>query len=367
MIRNIARGIRGETKKTISGIKNRILRKTGESLKPKWIVFEVTDRCNSRCFHCNIWQRKPTKDILTPEEIDQTFRDPLFNDVSYIIMTGGEPTIRDDLEDIYLRIHRILPHATLQLSTNGLLTARVMNITKTALAHDIKFDIGISLDGIGEEHDRIRGIRGNFDKIDGLLHKLLNLRDKNPDKLTLAVGIVLSNQTLDSIERVRAYAKKMDLILIEQWYNEAPYYDICEKEMSISNKIINVVESQPPSLLQEKWLMALRGKSIKFPCFSMHTFFLLKCNGDVTPCLRFSDVKVGNIRENTPSEIWHSLSAKKARRAVKDCQGCLNGWGVDWSVSSVHYPILFYYLKHPRILIKRWDKKYMQHNAIKNL
>lgn len=367
MIQKLTWEIGKEVTNTIRGIKNIILRTASESLKPKWIVFEVIDRCNSRCTHCNIWRRESTEDILTPEEIEQTFRDSLFKDVSYVIVTGGEPTIRDDLEDIFLRIHKVLPKATLQLSTNGLLPDRIMDITKNVLAHDISFDIGISLDGIGEEHDRIRGVKGNFEKIDKLLHKLVNMRKEYTKKLNLSLGIVLSDHTLYSFKKVRAYAKELDIMLVEQWYNDAPYYDNIRGKKPIGNKIIEAVESQPPSPLQEKWLQALKGKSIKFPCFALYTFFLLKCNGDVAPCLRFSNVKTGNIRENTPSEIWHGFASKKARQLVKNCQGCLNGWGVGWSVTSAHYPALFFHLKHPRILKERWNKKYIQRNVIRQL
>jgi MoaA/NifB/PqqE/SkfB family radical SAM enzyme len=356
-IQKVPGRVGSEAKNTIRGVKNLILRATGKSLKPKWIVFEVTDRCNSRCVHCNIWRREPTKDVLTPEEIEQTFNDVLFKDVEYVIVTGGEPTVRRDLEDIYLRIHKALPKATLQLSTNGLLPDRVIDVVNTLIMHNIRIDVGVSLDGIGEEHDKLRGIKGNFEKADGLLHKLLELRENHKNKLGVAAGIVISDLTLHLLEGVREYAERLNINLTEAWYNEAPYYDNIGGEIPVSNKLIEAVESQQSSPLQERWLNALRGKSIKFPCFAMYTFFLLKCNGDVTPCLNFSDVKAGNVRENTPTKIWHSSEAKKARKIVRDCQGCLNSWGAGWSFGSSYYPILFSYFKHPRMAIEALRKK----------
>ena len=346
-----------EAKNTIRGVKNLILRATGESLKPKWIVFEVTDRCNSRCVHCSIWRREPTKGVLIPEEIEQTFNDVLFKEVEYVLVTGGEPTVRGDIKDIYLRIHKALPKAALQLSTNALLPDRVIDIVQTAMAHDIRFDVGVSLDGIGEEHDKLRGVKGNFEKANRLLHKLVELKENHKDKLRVAAGIVISDLTLHSLEGVRAYAKRLNINLTEAWYNEAPYYDNIGGEIPVSSELIKAVESQPSSPLQEKWLDALRGKSIKFPCFAMYTFFLLKCNGDVTPCLNFSDVKAGNVREKTPTEIWHNLEAKKAREIVKGCQGCLNSWGAGWSFGSSYYPILSSYFKHPRTVMEKLRKK----------
>jgi MoaA/NifB/PqqE/SkfB family radical SAM enzyme len=223
-IRKIPGRVVREAKNTIHGFRNLILRTTGESLNPRWIVFEITDRCNSRCVHCNIWRREPTKDTLTPEKIEQTFSDALFKEVEYVIVTGGEPTVRNDLEEIYLRIHKALPKATLQLSTNGLLPGRVIDIVQTVMSHDIRFDVGVSLDGIGEEHDKLRGIKGNFEKADWLLHELVELRESQKDKLGVAAGIVISDLTLHSLEGVRAYARRLNINLTEAWYNEAPYY-----------------------------------------------------------------------------------------------------------------------------------------------
>jgi MoaA/NifB/PqqE/SkfB family radical SAM enzyme len=345
-----------QVKRAIGGARNVILRATGDSLRPKWIVFEVTDRCNSRCVHCNIWRRTPTENVLIPERIGLTFSDVLFKDVECVIVTGGEPTVRDDLEEIYLRMHEALPKAVLQLSTNGLQPERVINIVKTALAHGIRFEVGVSLDGIGDEHDRIRGVKGNFQRVDRLLHELVELRENHRDRLGVDVGIVISDLTLPSVAEVRRYAKELDIGLTEAWYNEAPYYDNLGGKIPVSNKLIRTVESQRSSLLQERWLDGLRGKSIKFPCFAMYTFFLLKCNGDVSPCLKFSNLRAGNVRQKTPTEIWCSSEAKKVRKTVKDCQGCLNSWGAGWSFESSYYPFLLSYLKRPRTLIDKWAR-----------
>ncbi len=335
--------------------RNLIFRALDVPLRPKWIVFMVTDRCNSRCIHCNIWRQKPTEDPLTPEEIEKIFSDKLFKDVEYVLCTGGEPTVRNDLEEILLRLHKALPKATLQLSTNALLPERVIDIVNTAMKNNINFDVGVSLDGIGEDHDKIRGVKGNFEKADWLLHKLVELRDKHKDKLNVAAGIVVSDLTVNSIYDVRKYANKLNIDFVEAWYNTSSFYRNYSEEdkTKMKEKITEIVKSQPTSLLQEKWLKSLKGKPIKFPCFAMHTFYVVKCNGDVVPCLNLWDLKVGNLRESSLSEFWNSPEAKKVRKSVKNCQGCLNTWGFGWSVRSSYYQTLFFYLRHPLVLIKK--------------
>jgi len=355
-MQKILRKIGIVTKRIIYGTKNLIFRAIGIPLKPKWVVFMVTDKCNSKCVHCNIWGKKPTKNPLTPKEIEKTFRDKLFKDVEYVLCTGGEPIVRKDLEDVFLGIHRALPKARLQLSTNGLLPDRVISIVNTAMRNDINLEVGVSLDGIGEDHDKIRGIKGNFNKGNQLLHELVKIRKNNKDKLNIAIGIVISDLTLNSLSKVRSYAKKLNIELVEAWYNESSFYDNIEKKNIFNNKLINAVKSQLPSPLQERWLKALNGKSIKFSCFTMNTFCVLKCNGDIVPCLNLFDRKAGNVREQSPTDIWYSDEMKKVRKIVTNCKGCLNSWGAGWSFSSSFYPILLFYLMHPRITVEKLFK-----------
>jgi MoaA/NifB/PqqE/SkfB family radical SAM enzyme len=305
----------------------------------------VTDRCNSKCIHCNIWDKEYTENPLTPYELETALSDDLFKGVEYVLCSGGEPTVRKDIVDIIMSIHRALPKAKIQLSTNGLLPERVIDVAKACLQENIALDIGISLDGIGEEHDRIRGVEGNFEKTDYLIHELVKLRTGNEDKLCLAVGVTLSEHTFHSLLAIRAYAEKLCLSVTEAWLNESTFYD----NIGIKNPnpdLIGFVQSQPDSPIKDLWLKELAGKSIAFPCFAMYTFCVLKCNGDIIPCLNRFYESAGNVRINTPTEIWHSKDMKRVRQYVEDCQGCLNTWGCGWSLSASYYPVIISYLKH---------------------
>jgi MoaA/NifB/PqqE/SkfB family radical SAM enzyme len=342
---------------TLNGTRNLLFRKINKPLKPKWIVFMPTDKCNSRCIHCNIWKNKSVeKNPLTPEEIGKIFSDDLFEEVEYVMCTGGEVTLREDLEEIFLRLQKALPKARLQLSTNGLLPERVTKVVNTAMKNNIYFSVGVSLDGIGEDHDRIRGIKGNFEKVDRLIHELVKMRKIHKERLNISAGIVLSDLTLNSLSEVRSYTNKLNINLEEQWYNQSSFYDNIEKNI-ITNQLINAIKSQPISPLQDNWLKLLNGNSIKFTCFAMNTFCILKCNGDIVPCLNLFNIKAGNVREKSATEIWHSYEMKKVRNIVANCKGCLNSWGVGWSFVSSYYPILQFYLKHPHIIIEKLNEK----------
>lgn len=339
----------------VHGPKNLAFRAIGKPLKPKYLAYMITDRCNSRCLHCKIWEQKTADNPLTADEIEKVLSDPLFEDVEYILGTGGEPVVREDIKDVMLAMHRALPKATLQLSTNGLLPKRVIDIVNTLMEHDINLQVGVSLDGLGETHDKLRGIKGNFDKTNELLCELVRLKKKYNGKLSIGAGIVVSDFTVDHIEEVREYAKSIGVGLQEQWYNMASFYNdstySCDEVLK--QKMIDVVQSQQPSPLQERWLRWLDNKSIKFPCFAINSFCVLKCNGDIVPCLTKWDAKIGNVRDASPSEIWNSDDARNVRKIVRNCSGCLNSWGLGWSSQATGYLMLSYYLRHPILSFKK--------------
>ena len=130
---------------------------------PFSIVVSVSFRCNSKCKTCDVW-RKPNDD-MSVEEWDRAFskmgRGPL-----YITFTGGEPFLRKDTAEMVLSACQHCRPAVVTVPTNGILTKRIIDQVDRicAGAPYTKIGINLSLDGIGEEHDEIRKVPGNWNK-----------------------------------------------------------------------------------------------------------------------------------------------------------------------------------------------------------
>jgi len=202
-------------REAVFGIRNLAVRATSDNMTPKGLVYMVTDACNSRCTHCDIWCQKPSGDLLTPDELAGALGDNLFKNINYIINTGGEPALRNDLTDILLAQHRMIPQARIQLSTNALLPKRVVQVLETILEHGASVDLGTSIDGIGQEHDQIRGVEGNFSKLESLFDMLAPLKDKYGTNLSVAAQFTISDANVHALPGVRAYMKKRDIGLLE--------------------------------------------------------------------------------------------------------------------------------------------------------
>jgi cyclic pyranopterin phosphate synthase len=95
----------------------------------------VTDRCNLRCVYCMPAEGVPwlpKQDLLTYEEIARVARVCLGLGVASIRLTGGEPTVRADLEVLVRELHDLRPGLDLSLTTNGLKLAELAEPLRAA-------------------------------------------------------------------------------------------------------------------------------------------------------------------------------------------------------------------------------------------
>jgi 12,18-didecarboxysiroheme deacetylase len=131
-----------------------------EDKKPV-VVWNVTRACNLRCIHCYASaDNRPAEDELTTEEGFRLLEDLAQFGCPVVLFSGGEPLVRPDIFDLIAYAVRLGLRAV--LSTNGTLIdhALAKELKKLGLSY-----VGISLDGIGEVHDRFRGSRGCFEKV----------------------------------------------------------------------------------------------------------------------------------------------------------------------------------------------------------
>ena len=157
---------------------------------PFSVVVSISYRCNSKCRTCDVW-RKPNDD-MTVEEWDKVFAN-LGRTPFYITFTGGEPFLRKDLDEMVISAYRHCRPSVITIPTNGLLTDRIVERVDRICRECPTSQIGInlSLDGIGEEHDDIRGVPGNWAKSMATWTKLKELQKSWPN-LVLTVHTVVS-------------------------------------------------------------------------------------------------------------------------------------------------------------------------------
>jgi MoaA/NifB/PqqE/SkfB family radical SAM enzyme len=176
-------------------------------LLPFSLVLSVSFRCNSRCQTCNVWC-KPSDNDMTADEWQQVFthlRRPALagGRPFYLTFTGGEPFLRGDLHEIVIAGAQICQPGVITIPTNGLLTRRIIDQTARicTAAREVQIGLNLSLDAIGEEHDRIRGVPGNWKRAMETWEGLKALQTDHAN-LVLSVHTVVSRFNVDRIQAI---------------------------------------------------------------------------------------------------------------------------------------------------------------------
>lgn len=96
----------------------RLIDSHGRSIRD--LRLSVTDRCNFRCVYCLDPDTRfmPQDRVITIDEIERLARICVSLGVEKIRLTGGEPTVRKDLDEIIARVSRV-GTKDLALTTNG--------------------------------------------------------------------------------------------------------------------------------------------------------------------------------------------------------------------------------------------------------
>ena len=127
--------------------------------RPVLVHFEVTMRCNAHCNFCDYWKTDPSAKSTELKSFADAAR--FFNPM-LVTFTGGEPTLRRDLEDLVASVNGAVSLKYVTLITHGgmLSPERARSLWKAGINQ-----FNISLDFLDERHDRARGIPGLSDKI----------------------------------------------------------------------------------------------------------------------------------------------------------------------------------------------------------
>jgi len=159
-------------------------------LHPFSLVLSVSYRCNSRCRTCGVWRK--SADDMTLDEWRRVFHN-LGRTPFYLTFTGGEPYLRADFADLVIAACQECRPAVITIPTNGLLSERIAAATARICAACPRSEIGLnlSLDGLGEEHDCIRGVPGNWERALTTWRLLKALQPEHPN-LVLSVHTVIS-------------------------------------------------------------------------------------------------------------------------------------------------------------------------------
>ena len=299
-------------------------------------VVAVTWRCNARCEMCGIWQ------VSEHDELPASAYAGLPSSLRDVNLTGGEPFLRADLAELHATVLKACPSAQTVISSNGILTDRIIEQSKEIAKAAPNVGIAISIDGPADVHDRQRGIPGAHEKA---LATIEGLQDAGIANLRLAFTATPANTehlvgTYDLADRLGVQFTCAVAHVSEHYFHTDGQGQALPIDV-LRGQIGAVMRRQLGTVSPKNWARAYfmnglydfaRGEGRPIPCRAGRDFFFMDPGGDVFTC-NAAPFRMGNLRERIFDELWQSPDAAEARRKA---DGCHNGcWMICTARTSI--------------------------------
>ncbi|MGO9614724.1 MAG: radical SAM protein [Dissulfurispiraceae bacterium] len=309
--------------------------------EPKWIAWEITRRCNLRCVHCRSSSEMEIKGH--PDlPLEEAFR--IIDDIStyakpVIVLSGGEPLLREDVFDI--ASYGTTKGLRMCLATNGTLITD--SLCAKIKASGIRM-VSLSLDGSTDAvHDDFRNEAGAFagtinaaklfkkHGIEFLINSSFTKRNQEeiPKVYKLAKDLGATAWYMFMIVPTGRGEEIMNELISKEDYEEILdwHYHMEKEEQDMLVRPTCAPHYYRIVLQKSKEEGAnYKRRSLKFStggskgCIAGQLICLIDVDGNVLPCSYFPKA-AGNVREQPFKEIWENSELFKELRDFKKYKG----------------------------------------------
>ncbi|HOW98253.1 MAG TPA: radical SAM protein [Kiritimatiellia bacterium] len=307
----------------------------------------TTYRCPNRCHMCNVWK--------FPTKVEEEFKPGLLEKLPrlrFANVTGGEPTVREDLDEILAVLRRKAERVV--ISTNGFLTERLLGLAERHPGIGIR----ISIEGLPAANDELRGVKDGFDHG---LRTLLELQRRGVKDI--GFGITVSDRNAKDMLELYQLAKSMDVEFATAAVHNSYYFHKYDNRIEKQDEVIACFRELVRELLRTRkiknWYRAyfnhgliqfVRGQPRLLPCEAGTENFFLDPWGEIRPCNGMEEgvwcESMGNLHAQTFEGIWNGPKAAAVREKVKHCpKNC-------WMIGTAS-PVMKKYIRVPTLWVLR--------------
>jgi MoaA/NifB/PqqE/SkfB family radical SAM enzyme len=314
---------------------------TGKPGKPAAISFEITHECIARCIMCNIWKIPARVPSLPIADWVTLLSSPVLDDLRELDVTGGEPFLVDDLDDLFegicaLKKTNLKKLRAVAVTTNGFLTRRVVttveDIACRLYRENIELVMVCAMDAAGPVHERIRRVKDAWPKLNETIQGLIELRRRYPN-LIIGLKTTILPLNIDELDGIADYAEANRLFTIMspciitrgRYLNPDLGGDMAFSTEDVA-KMIRFYrrERSDWSYHGRRLIKYFQTGVMQKPCTCGYNYFFVRSNGDVYLC-PLVDRSVGNIRRQSLAAIFFSEGANRIRKSVghfDECRTC---------------------------------------------
>jgi len=276
--------------------------------KPLQTVLFINDNCNLKCKHCAIY-KVDNPNIKTYEQVKEELEYSYKLGSRFVDFEGGEPTLWKDGE------HDL--NSLIRLSKQiGFYSATVTTNAQRPFTGCEADSIWVSLDGLGEYHDQIRG-KGSFERL------VQNIETANHPELS--VNMVVNSLNEPSVEETIEFAKNNPHIKSISINFHTPFEgtEYLFLDWEIRKQVIDLVIAKKkagyPVMNSVSGLKLMKHNQFKKECWVTNFIMsdgtrLDECQGKAAgTCDRCGFAMAGEMRSIfslTPDTIWAGIKLR---------------------------------------------------------
>ncbi len=298
----------------------------------------TTFRCNLRCESCGSWEVDDHDDLSTAEWL-AALRQLRSLDVVKIL--GGEPFVRSDIVELLAGVREIVDPYVMQLTTNGMLTKRVVQAVEQVAWPGLQ--LRISIDGLEQTHDRGRGVQGSWRKVMKTARAIADLKARHG--FHFGINFSVTDDSVHELDAMLDLAADLGADLIPGVCVD-PFL-VGTRPPEVTRPRVVFIDDKDAALaaiedsragahgqlhgldnllfrltVKRTFERELSGDIHSFTCRELRDLLYLLPNGDVVRC-GLDHRPVGNLRRQSFDEIWFGEDIQAHRCRVDDCPGCL--------------------------------------------
>ncbi|QFZ17866.1 radical SAM protein [Saccharothrix syringae] len=330
---------------------------------PQEVSLQLTYRCNLRCVHCYQWneqgffrdfsaQKQRTElDLSVVEEVLRVTAPRR----SKLFLWGGEPLMHSRFGEVAELLERY--PRTVNMCTNGLLFKRRLD---DLLRIGENLNLLVSLDGLGEDHEALRG-RGTFAKTTGNIRRMLDLKRDGEFGGEVSLSCMVSHVTVGKMYEFMEWAEELGVNTV---YFQFPWYispevaramdELYEKSFAwlandtgtskptwhsytyrLPPEQLPVLRESMARLASRPWRVRVRyqpqleadevedfilGTSRpaqhRSRCLAVSNRMEVHADGNVSSCKFFPEFVVGNLYDTGVAELWGGEPFREVRKIL---------------------------------------------------
>lgn len=286
---------------------------------PQFAVWELTNKCNAHCVHCGSESGECRENELTEEEALALCDELKALGTERVGIIGGEFFLSPYWESVCSRLMELGIRAS--LLTNGLL----LHDKQIAKLMEMGFEsISVSIDGIGETHDYLRGVPGLF-RI-----AIAAIRKAKAAGFRIGINSAISKKNLPEVRAIFDLITELEVSSWQiQWVEDFGRAN-ANPELFLDVPDMYEVIKQVAEFRKDTKIFISLGDNVGHfcsfePMLRDHPFLGciagrwnvgIEANGNIRACssIRGDEHIEGNIRERSLTEIWNDPESFKTFR-----------------------------------------------------